>query len=190
MHILALDDQNSSMNSTMGNLTRPSLIIDKISVHCVNETFNVTGTTNLPTGTRLRVTVYRGSFNPGIPPQRNPWYDALKKEIRVVNDSQQGNIWIYTLNTSGSYPDEYIVTVEPYIGIDVNATAIFNLNQTCENGSNAVIQKSTPHPVQSNPEPTTGKPAQTSAAVPVIIPLIAIGGFGLFRLLLVRYDKK
>jgi len=190
MHLLALDNQDSPVNNTMGNLTGPFLTINKIPVHCVNETFNVTGTTSLSSGTRLRVTVSRGSFNPGFPPQRTPWYDTLKKEIRVVNDSQKGNIWIYTLNTSNSYPDEYIVTVEPYVGNDVNATAIFNLNDTCDTGSIAGIQKSTTRPVPVSLELTTGKPVQTSAAIPVIIPLIAIGGLGIIRLLLLRNDKR
>ena len=47
-------------------------------------------------------------------------------------------------------------------------------------------------PVNSSDLPglPTEKPMQTSAAIPLTIPLIAIGGLGIIRLLLLRDDKK
>jgi hypothetical protein len=144
MHSHALDNQKSSPNSMRGNLTGPTLFINKIPVHCVNEIFNVTGTTSLPAGIRLRVMVYRGSFNPGIPPQRNPWYNGLQKEVRVVPGMQQENTWTYVLNTSGSYPDEYLVTVEPYAGENISATAIFRINETCDADGESVTTGDSP----------------------------------------------
>jgi hypothetical protein len=47
-------------------------------------------------------------------------------------------------------------------------------------------------PVKSSDLPglPAEKPVQTSAAIPLTIPLIAIGGFGIIRYLLLRDDKK
>ena len=190
MHSHALDNQKSFTNSTMGNLTGPVLTINKIPVHCVNETFNVTGTTSLSSGTRLRVSVYRGSYNPGIPPQRDPWYDRLQKEIPVVCGLQQENTWTYSLNTSGSYPDEYSITVEPYEGNDVYATAIFNLDCTCSPGDSFTGKTRNTHvPVHSSQVVTTVSPTQKSADIPFIIPSVALGTFGIVRLLTRRNEK-
>jgi hypothetical protein len=47
-----------------------------------------------------------------------------------------------------------------------------------------------PVKMPDRPGLTTDKPVQTSAAIPVILPFIAIGGFGIIRLLLLRNDKK
>lgn len=174
---LAWEKQDLSMDSMYGNLTAAELSIDRIQTHCVNDTFNISGTTSLPAGTKLRVTVIRGSFNPGIPPQRNPWYDELKKETRVVPDSQRGNVWVYTLNTTGSYPDEYLLTIEPYAGEKVNATAIFNLQEICNASENAV---------NLTPKQATGFPTQKAAGIPFFVPLIAMGCFGIIRLLTSR----
>jgi len=190
LHSYASDNQISSANYSMGNLTGTVLFIDKIPVHCVNETFNISGTTSLPAGTRLRVTVYGGSFNPGIPPQRNPWYHGLQKEIRVVSGPQQENTWVYSLNTAGSYPDEYFVMIEPYVGNDVNATAIFILNETCgADDSAAGPKENTSAPGHPNPVMTTGSPTQKSADIPFIMPLIALGSLGIVRLLTRRLGK-
>lgn len=137
-------DLRELTGNTYYNLTRPVLTIDEIAARCINETFAITGTTNLPAGTRLRVTVYRGSFNPGIAPQRNPWHDALKKEIHVESDPLRGNFWTYILNTTGSYPDEYLVTVEPYAGEDITATAFFRINETCDDDGGSVTAGDSP----------------------------------------------
>lgn len=40
------------------------------------------------------------------------------------------------------------------------------------------------------PRPATEKPVQTAASTLLTVPLIAIGGFGIIRLLLVRNDKR
>jgi len=191
MQSLAWEKQDLSRDSTYGDLTDLLLSIDSIHTHCVNDTFDISGTTSLPAGTKLRVTVTRGSYNPGIPPQRNPWYDALKKETRVVADPQRGNVWVYTLNTTGSYPDEYILTIEPYVGNDVNATAIFNLQEICNASENtADTTKITPAPVNSTQKQTTGFPTQKTADIPFIVPLIAMGVFGIIRLLTSRKRVK
>jgi hypothetical protein len=126
---------SSSLNNPdpvlAGNQTAVGITIEPIPVHCVNDSFNLTGTTGLPAGTALRVSVYRGSYNPGIQPQKNPWYITIPEETSVIADSSGRNYWIYNLNTTGSYPDEYIVYIEPYAGVNVQAYAIFTLNTTC-----------------------------------------------------------
>ena len=191
VHSLAGEKQDLSRDSPYGNLTDAVLSIDSIHTHCVNDTFNISGTTSLPAGTKLRVTVTRGSYNPGIPPQRNPWYDELKKETRVVADSQRGNVWVYTLNTTGSYPDEYLLTIEPYAGEDVNATAFFNLQEICNASENtADTTKITPAPVNSTQKQTTGLPTQKTADIPFFVPLNAMAGFGIIRILTSRKRVK
>jgi hypothetical protein len=171
-----------------GNVTStPVLFIDNIPVHCVNELFTITGSTSLPAGTRLRVSIGRGSDNPGIPPQKNPWYDALQKETRVVPGLQQENTWTYTLNTSGSYADEYLVTVETYIGNEVNATAIFNLDETCNTpGGAAGTPGNTPARLHSPPVRAAAAPTQKSAEIPFLVALMAFGSFGIVLFLTSR----
>jgi hypothetical protein len=182
MQSLALEKQERSTEHTHGNLTAAELSIDRIPTHCVNDTFNISGTTSLPAGTKLRVTVIRGSYNPGIPPQRNPWYNKLKKEIRVVTDSQRGNVWVYALNTTGSYPDEYLLTIEPYAEENVNATAIFNLQEICNAPENVLDTSGiTPASVNLAQKQATGLPTQKAAGIPFFLPLIAMGCFGITR---------
>lgn len=191
MQSLAWEKQDLSTVSTYGNLTDPVLSIDSIHTHCVNDTFNISGTTSLPAGTKLRVMVIRGSYNPGIPPQRNPWYDALKKETRVVTDSQRGNVWVYSLNTTGSYPDEYLLTIESYAGENVNATTIFNLQEICNASENAAdTTKITPASVNFTPKHVTGLSTQKAAGIPFFVPLIAMGCFGIIRLQTSRKSRK
>jgi hypothetical protein len=191
VHSLAWEKQDLSKDSTYGNLADAVLSIDSIHTHCVNDTFNISGTTSLPAGTKLRVMVIRGSYNPGIPPQRNPWYDELKKETRVVADSQRGNVWVYTLNTTGSYPDEYLLIIEPYAGGDVNATAFFNLQEICTASENtAGTTKITPAPVNFTQKQITGLPTQKTADIPFFVPLMAMSGFGIIRLLTSRKRGK
>lgn len=122
-------------NNTPGILKDEIISIDTITPRCVNDVFTVSGTTNLQPGTALRVTIERGSFNPGIPPQGDPWYVHLQKEIRVTADPVRGNVWKYDLNTTGSYPDEYLFFIEPYEKKDARAMAIFELRTSCSSGT-------------------------------------------------------
>jgi hypothetical protein len=117
------------------NALHEAIAINPIPSHCVNDTFSLSGNTSLPEGTSLRVTIRRGSFNPGIPPQQNPWYDAISERAIVTSGDESGNKWTYALNTTGSYPDEYLVYVEPYSSENIRAVAIFVLNATCIAGT-------------------------------------------------------
>lgn len=103
------------------------LSVHPIGDHAVGENFSINGTAILPAGIDITISIYRGSFSPGFPPQADPWYDHIPKTVRVKYDNKTGNIWSYAVNTTGSYPDEYIVFVEYPGDSTINATAIFNL---------------------------------------------------------------
>ncbi len=129
--------QTSLATTTPGMPDSRSISIDTIPPHCINEVFQLSGTARLPPGTALRVSIVRGSFSPGIPPQRDPWYNHLEKETHVTPDPVRGNSWTYTLNTSGSYPDEYLVYVETCNATGPREFAIFELNAECNTENNS-----------------------------------------------------
>ena len=127
-----------------GNTSQEIISIDPISSHCVNDSFPVSGNTSLPAGTSLQITIRRGSFSPGIPPQQNPWYNTISQGAIVTPGDEKGNKWTYALNTTGSYPDEYLAYVGPYSSENIRAVAIFELNATCISGASAISPGSSP----------------------------------------------
>lgn len=141
---VGLPETGGIQSGGTGNTSQEIISIDPISPHCVNATFPVSGNTSLPPGTSLRITIRRGSFSPGIPPQQIPWYDTIHQETTVTPGDERGNRWTYALNTTGSYSDEYLVYVEPYSSENVRADAIFVLNATCISGASAMSPESSP----------------------------------------------
>lgn len=117
------------------------LSIDPVGDHAVGENFFINGTAILPAGIDITIRIYRGSFNPGIPPQADPWYDHIPKTVRVKYNNKTGNIWSYAVNTTGSYPDEYLVFVEYPRDSTINATAIFNLVPSADKATTGAGQK-------------------------------------------------
>jgi hypothetical protein len=117
------------------------LSIDPVGDHAVGENFFINGTAILPAGIDITIRIYRGSFNPGIPPQADPWYDHIPKTVRVKYNNKTGNIWSYAVNTTGSYPDEYLVFVEYPRDSTINATAIFNLVPRADKATTGAGQK-------------------------------------------------
>lgn len=123
------DDSFSSIAVSSSQAASDKLItIDPISSRCVNESFNITGTTSLPSGSELQIEIYRGSYNPGINPFENPWYDHIGNKTKVTYDETRGTIWSYTLNTTGSWPDEYLFYVVFIEDETVQNVSIFNLD--------------------------------------------------------------
>ena len=89
--------------------------------------FRIHGIAILPPATELNISIYSGSFNPGIPPQADPWYDHIPTSARVEYNNRTVNVWSYEINTTGSYPDEYFILLQYPSDRTINATAIFNL---------------------------------------------------------------
>jgi hypothetical protein len=123
----------SSPGANSASVGNGILFIDPVGDHVVGENFFINGTAILPAGIDLTISIYRGSFNPGIPPQRDPWYDHIPTMVLVKYYNKTGNIWSYAVNTTGSYPDEYLVSVKYPRDSTMNATAIFHLVPVGEN---------------------------------------------------------
>jgi hypothetical protein len=103
------------------------LSIDPVGDHVVGDVFLIHGVAILPAGTELPISIYGGSFNPGIPPQSDPWYDHIPTSVRVKYNNKNLNVWSYEVNTTGSYPDEYFISLKYPGDSTINASAIFNL---------------------------------------------------------------
>jgi DNA-binding beta-propeller fold protein YncE len=87
-----------------------SISIDPIPSHAVNDTFIISGTTRLAAGTVLIVDIVRGSYNPGIRIEGDhPWFGNVSRTVIVESSPLKGNVWYYRMNTTGSYPDEYLI---------------------------------------------------------------------------------
>jgi hypothetical protein len=103
------------------------LSIEPVGDHAVGDLVLIHGTASLPAATELNIRIYRGSYSPGIPPQADPWYDHIPTTVRVNYNNKTVNVWSCEVNTTGSYPDEYLVLVECPRDSTVNATAFFHL---------------------------------------------------------------
>jgi len=103
------------------------LSIDPVGDHVVGDVFLIHGVAILPAGTELPITIYGGSFNPGIPPQADPWYNHIPTTVLVKYNNKTMNVWSYEVNTTRSYPDEYFISLTYSRDSTINATAIFNL---------------------------------------------------------------
>lgn len=142
--------ENSTFEFPAIDNQTPIITIDPFSDRCVNDTFTIRGRTNLPAGTDLLINVYRGSYNPGIPPQRDPWYDHIPGRTVVIGNPQ-GNLWSYSLNTAGSYPDEYLFYVKLSWNETVQVMTIFNLSSSCSSSNSSPSVTTT---IPSSPQPT------------------------------------
>ena len=177
--------ESYNMNVTpISNFNSKFISIDTISPHWVNDTFTISGKTDLPVGSKLDVVIDRSTFNPGRRPQWwDPWYYHTPNTTFVKYDPSIGNIWSYTLNTTGSYPDEYLIKIKLFNDENISAGAIFNLLSPDENDTNNVglrnLTSLTLKPVStqaSSPSYPTTKPAS-------LPPIFAIGSF-LFAIML------
>ena len=84
-------------------IEEPWIMIDAIGDKYVGETFIISGTTNLAAGNNLTVEVT--PLNTTVP--------VTSGTARVTTgDTEDVNIWEFTVDTSSYTPDDYIVTVE------------------------------------------------------------------------------
>lgn len=125
------------------------LSIDPVGDHVVGDVFLIHGVAILPAGTELPISIYGGSFNPGIPPQADPWYNHIPTTVLVKYNNKTLNVWSYEVNTTGSYPDEYFISLKYPSDSTINASVIFNLTPpgsiTTGNPYVIIINPITPH---------------------------------------------
>jgi len=98
------------LDPSSGNDTLISIIIDPVGVHTAGETFDISGSTNLPPGRELTLIMFRGNYNRAILPCEDPWHDPVLRTA-VVQAGSSKNTWSYCVNTSGLVSDDYLVYV-------------------------------------------------------------------------------
>jgi len=88
-----------------------SIHIDPVGDHVIGDTFNITGSTNLPAGKELTLVIFRGNYNRAILPCEDPWHDPVLRTAVVQAGPSSKNTWSYGMDTTGLIPDDYLVYV-------------------------------------------------------------------------------
>ena len=102
---------NSLLDPSSGNDTLISISIDPVGVHTAGETFDISGSTNLPPGRELTLVIFRGNYDRAILPCEDPWHDPVLRTAVVQAGESSKNTWSYCMNTSGLVSDDYLVYV-------------------------------------------------------------------------------
>jgi hypothetical protein len=102
---------NSLLDPSSGNDTLISIIIDPVGVHTAGETFDISGSTNLPPGRELTLVIFRGNYDRAILPCEDPWHDPVLRTAVVQAGQSSKNTWSYGMNTSGLVSDDYLIYV-------------------------------------------------------------------------------
>jgi predicted transcriptional regulator len=66
-----------------GNDTLISITIDPVGVHTAGESFDISGTTNLPPGRELTLIIFPGNYDRAILPCEDPWHDPVPRTAVV-----------------------------------------------------------------------------------------------------------
>jgi hypothetical protein len=101
----------SLLDPLSGNDTLISITIDPVGVHTAGETFDISGTTNLPPGRELTLIIFPGNYDRAILPCEDPWHDPVLRTAVVQADQSSKNTWSYAINTSGLVSDDYLIYV-------------------------------------------------------------------------------
>lgn len=102
---------NSLLDPSSGNDTRISIIIDPVGVHTAGETFDISGSANLPPGRELTLVIFPGNYDRAILPCEDPWHDPVLRTAVVQAGQSSKNTWSYAMNTSGLVSDDYLIYV-------------------------------------------------------------------------------
>ena len=102
---------NSLLDPSSGNDTLISISIDPVGVHTAGETFDISGSTNLPPGRELTLVIFRGNYDRAILPCEDPWHDPVLRTVVVQAGESSKNTWSYWMNTSGLVSDDYLIYV-------------------------------------------------------------------------------
>jgi len=101
----------SLLDPSSGNDTLISITIDPLGDYVAGETFNISGSTNLPPGRELTLAVFRGNYERPIPPCEYAWRDPVLRTAVVQADTSSKNIWSYRMDTTGMAGDDYLIYV-------------------------------------------------------------------------------
>jgi hypothetical protein len=101
----------SLLDPSSGNDTLISITIDPVGDHVAGETFNITGSTNLPPGRELTLAVFRGNYGRPIPPCEDAWRDPVLRTAIVQGGTLPENTWSYRMDTTGMAGDDYLIYV-------------------------------------------------------------------------------
>jgi len=117
----------SLLDPSSGNDTLISIIIDPVGDHVAGETFNISGSTNLPPGRELTLAVFRGNYERPIPPCEDAWRDPVLRTAVVKAGTSPENIWSYRMDTTGMAGDYYLIYVRESQKDAFSANTLFHL---------------------------------------------------------------
>jgi len=117
----------SLLDPSSGNDTLISIIIDPVGDHVAGETFNISGSTNLPPGRELTLALFRGNYERPIPPGEDSWHDPVQRIAVVQASTSSKNIWSYRMDTTGMAGDDYLIYVRESQKDAFYANTLFHL---------------------------------------------------------------
>ncbi|MFZ1897600.1 hypothetical protein [Methanoregula sp.] len=99
---------------------KPFISVNPISDKNIGDDFNITGTTNLPTGTEILVEVYPASFEPtATDPQtgaQSGTFTGASGTVTVTQGTGNINTWSMDLNTITFSPGKLLVNASVFTG--------------------------------------------------------------------------
>jgi hypothetical protein len=117
----------SLLDPSSGNDTLISIIFDPVGDHVSGETFNISGSTNLPPGRELTLAVFRGNYDRPIPPGEDSWHDPVLRTAVVQVNTSSKNTWSYRMDTNGMAGDDYLIYVRESQKDAFYANTLFHL---------------------------------------------------------------
>ncbi|MFA6332849.1 MAG: hypothetical protein WCX22_07855 [Methanoregula sp.] len=117
----------SLLDPSSGNDTLISIIIDPVGDHVAGETFNISGSTNLPPGRELTLAIFQGNYDRPIPPGEESWQDPVLRTAFVQVNTSSPNTWSYRMDTTGMAGDDYLIYVRESQKDAFYANTLFHL---------------------------------------------------------------
>ncbi len=99
------------LDPASGEDTLISIVVDPVGDHVNGETFDISGSTNLPAGRELTLVIFRGNYDRAILPCEDPWHDPVRRTAVVQATTSSINTWSYRMKTTGMVPDDYLIYV-------------------------------------------------------------------------------
>ncbi|MCK9593554.1 MAG: WD40 repeat domain-containing protein [Methanoregula sp.] len=118
------------------------IIINPITTHVKNESFTISGTTNLPPGDKLLIEVVLQNLMLG---PKGTDYSGAVGVVKVHESLEGKNIWSFTVNSSDLKPENYLVVVTSYkYGTSDNTS--FSLSSDENSNQSSIFPKAAPNP--------------------------------------------
>lgn len=132
------------------NYANKMITLDPITPHYQNESFTITGTTDLPPGDELLIEVF--SLNHTLGPKGTDYSGAVGV-VNVREELTGKNIWSFTVNSSDLKPDDYKVVVTSYrygtgndSSFSVSSEKISNRSSSISGAAANPVNSPTPKP--------------------------------------------